>query len=96
MTCGNLLRHARIEAETALRAEGRPLFRLRGGPMDEWAVGDDADALREDWYTTWPESTAAQWEPGRYVLQNDMEDDARVAQWVPYEGKPPEGATSSD
>jgi hypothetical protein len=75
--------HLRIHMERALKASGGPGVRLRGGPCDTWYVGDDAPMLlREDWYDLMPEDEKWRAKPGRYVLQDEMDQDARVARWI--------------
>ena len=72
----------RINAETALKASGEPGVRLRGGPADGWYVADDAPMLlQRDWYQGIPEAEKRRSKPGHYVLVDEMERDARVAEW---------------
>lgn len=55
--------------------------RLRRGPMDRYLVHDHADAMNEDFYDKATDNTKAKHRSGRYVLLDEMEKDARVAQW---------------
>lgn len=81
-----LMRQVRINTERAVKADEASFpVRLRGGPMDGYVVYDDAPALRDDWYTTWPPSVADMHRPGHYVLLDEMEQDARVAVWQDFE-----------
>jgi len=83
-----LMRQVRIHTERAVKKDETSLpVRLRGGPMDGYLVHDDAPALRDDWHTTWPTSVAEKRQPGHYVLLNEMEKDARVAEWRPFPGE---------
>src|SRR5687768_11426433 len=51
------MRQVRIHTERAVKGEPGSLpVRLRGGPMDGFAVHDHAGVLKDDWYTTWPPS----------------------------------------
>ena len=77
-----LMRQVRIHTERAVKGEEDSLpVRLRGGPMDGYAVHDDAPALTDRWFKTWPTSVAEKHRPGRYVLLDEMDRDARVAEW---------------
>lgn len=78
-----LRRQIRINAEKAIGEDiGARRVRLVGGPMDAWLVRDDAAALRPDWYKSWTDEIAREFEPGGYVVSSEMEDGARVARWV--------------
>ena len=77
-------------AEEHIRKSGRAGVRLHGGPQDEWLVFPDAPNLRPDWYTTWPESIAAAFRPGRYVVGSDGTD----AVWVTNDTEASSGDSS--
>ena len=68
----------RRTTEEYVGRSGKPGVRLHGGPQDGWLVLPDAPNLRPDWYRTWPESIAAVFRPGRYVVGTDGVD----AVWV--------------
>ena len=62
--------------------------RLRGGPMNNWLVTPDAQALRRDWWFTLPPRIASRWPTyGSYVRVGDergrLLDEAR---WIETEG----------
>ena len=57
-----------------------PNVRLRGGPLDGFLVNDGADVLAEDWYTTWSAEVAAKNAPGRYIVVDATNREAR-AEW---------------
>ena len=42
--------------------------------------------LRDDWNTTCPEFLPSEFGPGRYVLVDEMDDAARVAEWEELAG----------
>jgi hypothetical protein len=79
------MRQVRIHTEHVKGEETSLPVRLRGGPMDGFAVHDHAPVLEEDWHTTWTPSIAAEHRPGHYVLLDEMEQDARVAEWRGFE-----------
>jgi hypothetical protein len=58
----------RRTTEEYVRRSGKRGVRLHGGPQDGWLVLPDAPNLRANWYTTWPESIAAVFRPGRYAV----------------------------
>jgi len=73
----------RIHAEDSLKATGGPGVRLRGGPCDGWYVKDDAPMLlQRDWYHGIPEAEKRRSKPGHYILIDELERDARVAEWT--------------
>jgi hypothetical protein len=85
MSESEFMRQVRLNTERAVKDDPDALpVRLRGGPMNGYLVHDHADVLRDDWYTTWPPSIAAKNRPGRYVLLEEMDTDARVAEWRPH------------
>lgn len=48
-----------------------------------WYVGDDAPMLlREDWYELMPDGEKWRAKPGHYRLLDEMDRDARVAEWI--------------
>jgi hypothetical protein len=55
--------------------------------MNGWVVHDHAEVLKDDWHTTWPSSVAARNQSGHYALLDEMDSDARVAEWQEH-GKP--------
>jgi hypothetical protein len=78
-----LWRQLRINLEQAVKDSGDPGVRLRGGPCDGWLVYDHAPMLlQEDWYENVPEDEEAGVEPGHYSLVDEMDEDARIAQWA--------------
>jgi hypothetical protein len=73
----------RIHTEAAVKASSGPGVRLRGGPCDGWLVTDDAPMLlQEGWYDLMPESEKWRSKPGHYETADEMDADARVAEWV--------------
>jgi hypothetical protein len=73
----------RINTEKAAKATGGAGVRLRGGPCDGWVVTDDAPMLlQRDWHQGIPEAEKRKSKSGHYALIDEMDDDARVAQWV--------------
>ena len=79
------MRQVRLRSERAVKDDPAALpVRLRGGSMNGYTVHDHAEALSDDWYTTWPPSIAARSRPGHYVLLDVMDTDARTAEWREY------------
>jgi hypothetical protein len=68
----------RAQTELAVRESGEQGVRLRGGPMDDWLVKQDAPCFAADWYKTWPQSVADETEPGRYA----RDETGTQAEWV--------------
>lgn len=78
-----LWQQLRINTEKALKEKGGPGVRLRGGPCDGWYVADDAPMLlRADWYDLVPDGEKWRARPGHYALVDEMDHDARIAEWV--------------
>lgn len=52
-----------------LKARGRDVVVLRGGPMSGWNVASDAPVLQPSWASTWPPALAEAHLPGHYELR---------------------------
>lgn len=63
-----LNREQRRAIARRLKAQGRDVLVLRGGPMDGAVVPRGAPCLHPDWSATWPPTIAARERPGRYVV----------------------------